>query len=80
MIKLVRSKLSSIVTNWLYLDNYDSTKDKNIKVELDYREAKRAEIFEKGTSKRIWGELYKVIDSSDVIIQVLDARDPMGTR
>ncbi|XP_045102537.1 nucleolar GTP-binding protein 2-like isoform X2 [Portunus trituberculatus] len=33
-----------------------------------------------GQSKRIWNELYKVIDSSDVVIQVLDARDPMGTR
>lgn len=38
------------------------------------------QIFERGQSKRIWGELYKVIDSSDVIIQVLDGRDPMGTR
>ena len=37
-------------------------------------------VFEKGQSKRIWSELYKVIDSSDVIVQVLDARDPMGTR
>lgn len=37
-------------------------------------------IFHKGTSKRIWNELYKVIDSSDVIIHVLDARDPVGTR
>lgn len=27
-------------------------------------------IFEKGQSKRIWNELYKVIDSSDVVIQV----------
>jgi len=36
--------------------------------------------FAKGQSKRIWNELYKVIDSSDVVIQVLDARDPMGTR
>lgn len=26
--------------------------------------------FMKGQSKRIWGELYKVLDSSDVIIQV----------
>ncbi len=31
-------------------------------------------------SRRIWGELYKVIDASDVLIQVLDARDPLGTR
>jgi nuclear GTP-binding protein len=37
-------------------------------------------ILTKGQSKRIWGELYKVIDSSDVVIQVLDVRDPMGTR
>ncbi|KAL0247929.1 hypothetical protein GEMRC1_003168 [Eukaryota sp. GEM-RC1] len=37
-------------------------------------------IFDKGTSKRIWGELFRVVDSSDVIIQVLDARDPLGTR
>ncbi|KAK9809113.1 hypothetical protein WJX72_009508 [[Myrmecia] bisecta] len=36
--------------------------------------------FEKGQSKRIWGELYKVVDSSDVVVQVLDARDPIGTR
>lgn len=33
-----------------------------------------------GQSKRIWSELYKVIDSSDVLVQVLDARDPEGTR
>lgn len=37
-------------------------------------------IFSKGQSKRIWNELYKVIDSSDVVIHVLDARDPLGTR
>ena len=37
-------------------------------------------IFSKGQSNRIWNELYKVIDSSDVIIHVLDARDPLGTR
>lgn len=36
--------------------------------------------FDKGQSKRIWNELYKVIDSSDVLLQVLDARDPVGTR
>lgn len=40
----------------------------------------REAIFSKGQSKRIWNELYKVIDSSDVVIHVLDARDPDGTR
>ena len=37
-------------------------------------------IFSKGQSKRIWNELYKVIDSSDVVIHVLDARDPVGIK
>ena len=40
----------------------------------------REPIFSKGQSKRIWNELYKVIDASDVVIHVLDARDPLGTR
>eukprot|EP01119_Soliformovum_irregulare_P003334 TRINITY_DN1374_c0_g1_i1.p1 TRINITY_DN1374_c0_g1~~TRINITY_DN1374_c0_g1_i1.p1 ORF type:complete len:713 (+),score=275.57 TRINITY_DN1374_c0_g1_i1:307-2139(+) len=54
--------------------------DRNIPLEIGYKDARRADVFDKGTSKRIWGELYKVIDASDVVIQVLDARDPMGTR
>ncbi len=36
--------------------------------------------FSKGQSKRIWNELYKVLDSVDVVLQVVDARDPLGTR
>eukprot|EP01087_Luapelamoeba_hula_P019073 TRINITY_DN626_c0_g1_i1.p1 TRINITY_DN626_c0_g1~~TRINITY_DN626_c0_g1_i1.p1 ORF type:complete len:769 (-),score=191.50 TRINITY_DN626_c0_g1_i1:137-2443(-) len=60
---------------------YSETADTNI-VRADdgsFTEA-RLSMFDKGQSKRIWGELFKVIDSSDVLIQVLDARDPMGTR
>ena len=30
----------------------------------------RERLYDKGQSKRIWGELYKVVDSSDVVIQV----------
>ncbi|KAI5190595.1 nuclear GTP-binding protein [Nematocida sp. AWRm77] len=33
----------------------------------------------KGQSRRIWAELYKVLDSSDVVVHILDARDPLGT-
>mmetsp|Transcript_18368 Transcript_18368/g.32516 ORF Transcript_18368/g.32516 Transcript_18368/m.32516 type:complete len:603 (-) Transcript_18368:85-1893(-) len=40
----------------------------------------REDVFAKGQSKRIWQELYKVLDCSDVVVQVLDARDPLGTR
>ena len=45
-----------------------------------FRPAARDAHYDKGQSKRIWGELYTVLDSSDVVVQVLDARDPMGTR
>ncbi|XP_072211365.1 nucleolar GTP-binding protein 2 [Excalfactoria chinensis] len=60
---------------------YDQGKDRDLVIEdTGVRDEAQEEIFKKGQSKRIWGELYKVIDSSDVVVQVLDARDPMGTR
>eukprot|EP00960_Hanusia_phi_P044253 756538-Hanusia_phi.AAC.2 len=61
-------------------EGYDENKDSNIEEMHEYSEAARENIFMKGQSKRIWAELHKVIDSSDVIVQVLDVRDPMGTR
>ncbi|KAA0703475.1 Nucleolar GTP-binding protein 2 [Triplophysa tibetana] len=60
---------------------YSAEKDRDLVTEdSGVRDEVQEEIYKKGQSKRIWGELYKVIDSSDVVIQVLDARDPMGTR
>lgn len=62
-------------------DSYDDSKDRDRVTDAPALwDAPREWIFGAGQSKRIWNELYKVIDSSDVIIQVLDARDPMGTR
>lgn len=62
------------------VDSYDETKDSNIVQDIDYKIETPESIMKKGQSKRIWNELYKVIDSSDVVVQVLDVRDPMGTR
>jgi len=63
-------------------DAYDKTKDGDLleNSEIVEKDEARDPKFSKGQSKRIWNELYKVIDSSDVVIQVLDARDPNGTR
>jgi nuclear GTP-binding protein len=64
------------------IEGYKVDKDSSLLAnkESDYSEAGRAWYLQAGQSKRIWNELYKVIDSSDIIIHVLDARDPIGTR
>ncbi|TQS39037.1 hypothetical protein Golomagni_00444 [Golovinomyces magnicellulatus] len=76
----------------LYLDQLEQAKllsgDPSVATDADNNnptddgcvKSAREAIFNKGQSKRIWNELYKVIDSSDVVIHVLDARDPIGTR
>ncbi|KAH1144409.1 hypothetical protein GLYMA_12G223000v4 [Glycine max] len=66
-------------------EKYGSSVSAEANDEDGFRDLVRHTMFEKGQSKRIWGELYKVIDSSDVVVQavesmVLDARDPQGTR
>jgi nuclear GTP-binding protein len=58
----------------------DETGDLDGEVDDGTISVPREPIFSKGQSKRIWNELYKVLDSSDVIVHVLDARDPLGTR
>ena len=47
---------------------------------VDWVHAKKDDLFNKGQSKRIWGEFYKVVDCSDVILHVIDARNVPGTR
>mmetsp|Transcript_10429 Transcript_10429/g.14398 ORF Transcript_10429/g.14398 Transcript_10429/m.14398 type:complete len:571 (+) Transcript_10429:65-1777(+) len=44
------------------------------------RQERSHDLFAKGQSRRIWAELYKVLDCSDVVLHVLDARDVPGTR
>ncbi|CAG8601678.1 3830_t:CDS:10 [Ambispora gerdemannii] len=64
------------------LEGYDEKKDPSLlsNINTDWIYEARDSLFSKGQSRRIWNELYKVIDSSDVVIHVLDARDPIGTR
>ncbi|XP_012635383.1 nucleolar GTP-binding protein 2 [Microcebus murinus] len=79
---LFASDMQSLLENAeMSTQSYDQGKDRDLVTEdTGVRNEAQEEIYKKGQSKRIWGELYKVIDSSDVVVQVLDARDPMGTR
>ncbi|CAM0137949.1 GTPase required for pre-60S ribosomal subunit nuclear export and maturation [Umbelopsis sp. WA50703] len=63
-------------------ESYTPGKDAKLLVNqiTDFTDEARGWYLQAGQSKRIWNELYKVIDSSDVVIHVLDARDPVGTR
>lgn len=47
---------------------------------VDWRHERKDDLFLKGQSKRIWGEFFKVLDCSDVVLHVIDARNVPGTR
>lgn len=59
-------------------------RDSNIHVtegeNKDWRHEKKDDLFLKGQSKRIWGEFFKVVDCSDVVLHIIDARNVPGTR
>ena len=62
-------------------ESYKVDADKDIVKEDDgVRDEARHWAFGGGSSRRIWNELYKVIDSSDILLYVLDSRNPIGTR
>ncbi|KAI6221315.1 Nucleolar GTP-binding protein 2 [Aphelenchoides fujianensis] len=62
--------------------DYKQEDDRSLLInqEVDDRQVNQNPLFRAGRSNRVWGELYKVLDSSDVVVQVIDARDPDGTR
>jgi len=59
-------------------------RDSNLKLvqgeNVDWRHEKKDDLFLKGQSKRIWGEFFKVVDCSDVVLHIIDARNVPGTR
>ena len=88
-----RPKLSSTMADYEALMNnatekgkvYEAdgpSKDSNLEVDLcaEGMLIRKDDLFAKGQSKRIWGELYKVLDCSDVILEIVDARNVPGTR
>jgi nuclear GTP-binding protein len=64
------------IVPWGRDSNLERTEGENV----DWRHEKKDDLFLKGQSKRIWGELWKVVDCSDVILHVIDARNVPGTR
>lgn len=64
------------IVPWGRDSNLQKTEGENV----DWRHEKKADLFLKGQSKRIWGEFFKVVDCSDVILHIIDARNVPGTR
>ena len=54
-------------------ESYDATKDRDLVTgEYVAKDENPDIVFRAGHSRRIWSELYKVIDSADVVIQVCE--------
>jgi nuclear GTP-binding protein len=64
------------IVPWGRDSNIERTEGENV----DWRHEKKDDLFLKGQSKRIWGEFFKVVDCSDVVLHVIDARNVPGTR
>jgi nuclear GTP-binding protein len=86
-----RPKISSAITDYESIlknaeahgKSYEDApeKDSNLEVEVGRGgDMRKEDLFAKGQSKRIWAELYKVLDCSDVVLQIVDARNVPGTR
>ena len=59
------------VSDMVLACRYDVSKDLDLKrAAADSRPENKDIVFRAGHSRRIWAELYKVIDSSDIVIQV----------
>jgi len=64
-----------------YNEDGDEKLESHIEKKLmEFKDERRDPLLRAGQSKRIYNELFKVIDSSDILLQVVDVRDPMGTR
>jgi len=81
-VNLSATDLTQLVNSTIEkVEKYIQEDDNNLMREAEGEKPEAQErVMKKGTSRRIWNELYKVLDSSDVVVQVIDARDPMGTR
>ena len=64
------------IVPWGRDSNLERTEGENV----DWRHEKKDDLFLKGQSKRIWGEFFKVVDCSDVVLHIIDARNVPGTR
>ena len=61
-------------------DEYNIGADSNLNYLNDEeKDAPEMKFMKAGQSKRIYGELLKVVDASDVLCEILDVRDPIGT-